>query len=594
MLDKLIQKTNNLKLKHKLLVSYVLIVMIPVLIVGSAITYYFREQTLERAVEQATNNVERITMQMENMLKIPQNVSDLLLLDSEMKKVVSTRYSDTLELTKAYLNFTDFRDYKNQYREISGIRIYYNNPTLVNNQEIIPLTPEMKETVWYKKAVKTKVGSWLYITGSEGSPVNRLTLLRQVPIHDSRDSAVLMVVMNQSELNRLLVQEPFETVIADEQGYVVAAKNPEMVGKKLEDIGFNNNFGSMDKGTYKKEIDNKDSYVVLDVVYPEASLNSLKVISVFETQSIVKGANKVSLGGLLIILLVLLFALFFVYTVSILTTKRLLLLSRRFNKLAMGNLNVVSQIDGTDEIGQLARQFNYMVESIGQLMRQVVETTEQNNQLEIAQREIKLKMMASQINPHFLFNALESIRMNAYLKGEKELANVVRLLGKLMRKNLEVGREKTTLQNEMEIVSSYLEIQRFRYEDRLEFTLNVDPEAKMLRLPALIVQPLVENAVVHGLENKDGVVEVTVNLKIAGDDLQVSVEDNGSGMTPEKLSEVLASISGPEEENKNNRIGLRNVHQRLTLSYGENSGLVIESKYGQGTCMSFSIPLALL
>ncbi|ANS75221.1 histidine kinase [Paenibacillus yonginensis] len=592
MLDKLLQKTNNLKLKHKLLVSYVLIVMIPILIVGSVVTYYFRQQTLDRAVEQATNNVGKITMQLETMFKVPLNVSDLLLFDKEMEQLANTNYQSDLQLTIAYRNFSTFRDFKNQYRELSGIKIYFDNPTLVNNLEIIPLTATAKESYWYKKAMATKAINWLYVKGEQDAPVNRLSLVRQVPFREYHTFGVLVVEVNQSELNRMLIQEPFETVIVDEQGYVAAAKNADMVGRKLEDIGYSSDLNSLAKGTYRKEINHRDSYVVVNSIYPDSSVNGLKVISLFETQSIVKGANRVALIGLLIIALVLLVALFFVYTVSILTTKRLLLLSRRFNKLAMGNLNVVSQIDGSDEIGQLSRQFNYMVESISRLMNQVVETTEQNNQLEIAQREIKLKMMASQINPHFLFNALESIRMNAYLKGEKELANIVRLLGKLMRKNLEIGREKTTLQNEAEMVSSYLEIQRFRYEDRLEYELNVAPETARLRVPALIVQPLVENAVVHGLENKDGTVKVVVNLTIRDEELRVSVEDNGSGMTPERLQEVRELLSGPEEEN--NRIGLRNVHQRLTLSYGEGSGLVIESEYGRGTRMSFSIPLSMV
>ena len=128
-------------------------------------------------------------------------------------------------------------------------------------------------------------------------------------------------------------------------------------------------------------------------------------------------------------------------------------------------------------------------------IRSYYEKTEQNNALELAQREIKLKMMASQINPHFLFNALESIRMNAHMKGDKEIANVVRLLGKLMRKNLEVGREQTPLKEEIEMVRSYLEIQKFRYEDRLSFEVKVDPAASNMMIPPLVIQPLVENVI---------------------------------------------------------------------------------------------------
>ncbi|QAY66651.1 sensor histidine kinase [Paenibacillus protaetiae] len=592
MLNRLLKKTNNLKLKHKLIVSYILIVLIPIMIVGSIITYYFRQQTLERAVEQASNNVEKLRIQTETMLKVPLKISDSLLLNEKMAQTVNTSYPDALELTKSYLSFTDFRTYKVQYKEISGVRIYFDNPTLVNNLEIIPATPDVKASSWYQEAMGTRSVKWMYVEGEPDAPVKRLSLVRQVLFSDYHTSGVLLVMMNQDELNRMLTQEPFETMITDQNGYVVAAKNADMVGQTMQQLGLGNSFGKLEKGTYKKVINGKESYVVVDSVQTESSLDELNVISLFNTKSIVSDANKVGLLGMGIILLVLLIALIFVYTVSFMTSKRLLLLSRKFNKLALGNLNVVSQIDGSDEIGQLSRQFNYMVESISMLMKQVVEATEQNNRMEIAQREIKLKMMASQINPHFLFNALESIRMNAYLKGEKELANIVRLLGKLMRKNLEIGREHVTIKNEMEMVSSYLEIQRFRYEDRLEFELQIDPGLGSLHIPPLIIQPLVENAVVHGLENKDGVVTIQVKLIVADGSLHVCVEDNGSGMSEEKLQEVLLFISGPEEDN--NRIGLRNVHQRLVLTYGEASGLQIESVYGEGTTMRFYVPLELL
>ncbi|MDU2240784.1 MAG: sensor histidine kinase [Paenibacillus sp.] len=198
-------------------------------------------------------------------------------------------------------------------------------------------------------------------------------------------------------------------------------------------------------------------------------------------------------------------------------------------------------------------------------------------------------MMASQINPHFLFNALESIRMNAHLKGDKEIANVVRLLGKMMRKNLEVGRESTPLKEELEMVSSYLEIQKFRYEDRLSYTLSIDPAASFIRVPPLIIQPLVENAVVHGVEDKEEGVHVEVRIERADELVRVTVRDNGMGMTPERLQEVMSFISGIKEPEQK-RIGLRNVHQRLVLSYGEEHGLRIKSDYGVGTEISFTIP----
>ncbi|TYA12856.1 sensor histidine kinase [Paenibacillus faecis] len=589
MLKKIIRFTNNLKLKHKLIISYILVVMIPVLIVGGSLVGFFRSEAMERAIDQATNNVEKTKSQLGNMLRVPVDVSNTLLLDKDLERVVSTRYDNVLELTKAYLNYSGFQQFPRTYREVASVRFYYDNPTLINNTQLIPVTDSIAKTEWYQEALKTKSIRWAYIAVDDVLPVGKLSLIRQLPFPDQRTSGVLMVSLDQEELNRILRQEPFETLIVDDQGIIVAAQKPGLVGRVLDQMDYGRNLSTKGKGTHQLEIKGEKSYVVVDDVFPESSANGLKIISFFSTESIVKDANRVSLIGLLIILLVLLFALAFVYIVSFLTSNRLLRLSRHLNRLALGDLNVVSRIDGNDEIGQLYRQFNYMVESIRMLMDQVVEKTEQNTALELAQREIKLKMMASQINPHFLFNALESIRMNAHMKGEKEIANVVRLLGRLMRKNLEVGRERTPLKEEVEMVRSYLEIQKFRYESRLQYELNVDPEANEIRLPPLIIQPLVENSVVHGVEDKEDGVEVVIEIRKLENHILVKVKDNGLGMTPERLAEVQGSISG-SEESEEKRIGLRNVHQRLVLSYGEPHGLKISSKYGKGTEISFTIP----
>lgn len=589
MIQKTVQWTNNLKMKHKLIVSYILVVMIPVLIVGGVLVGYFRTQAMDRAIEQTTNNVEKIKTQLGNMLRIPMDVSNSLLLDEDLEKTATTHYENVLELTKSYLSYEGFNRFIQLYREVNSVRFYYDNPTLINNLELIPVDDDIESTYWYKQAMGTKNVSWFYIFDKEDIPVQRLSLIRQIPFPDQRSSGVLMVSLEQQELNRMLSQEPFETVIADEKGYVVAAKNPSLVGLTLDKLDYGTDLDQLERGTHKLNIRGKPSYMIVDEIVPDSSMNGLLILSVFSTDAIVKDANVTSMYGLLLILLVLLMALLFVYIVSILTTNRLLWLSRHLNRLALGDLKVVSHIDGNDEIGQLSRQFNYMVESINRLMDQVVEKTEQNNTLELAQREIKLKMMASQINPHFLFNALESIRMNALIRGEKEIANVVRLLGRLMRKNLEVGREKTALKEEIEMVRSYLEIQKFRYEDRLNYELVVDSDCNDLLIPPLIIQPLVENAVVHGVEDKVDGVNVEVLVHTIKDEVVIVVRDDGIGMTAERLSEVIQSISASEESGKD-RIGLRNVHQRLILTYGESSGLQMSSEYGKGTEFKFVIP----
>ncbi|WP_372238281.1 sensor histidine kinase [Paenibacillus sp. FSL R7-0273] len=594
-MKQLVSLINNMKLKYKLMMFYVVVVMIPVLIVGIILISYFRNAALERAIDQATNNVEKIKSQMSSKLRVPTDISNLLFFDETLKVFVNTKYPNILELTKAYMEYTDFQAYMFQYREIANIRFFIDNPTLVNNLAITPLTRETEERPWFKKVKETKGIYWLYIDDKEDflsktkGSINKLSLIRQVSYPEYNSTGVIMVQVNQDELNNMLSQEPFETIITDEQGYIVAAKNPQLVGTTLASFDIGVNLESQTEKVIQTQVKDKDSYVILDEMKPELSISKLKIISVFETKSILSEANKVSVLGLLIVSGVLLVALVMVYIISLLTTNRLLRLSRQLNQVALGNLNTVSHIDGTDEIGQLSRQFNYMVSSINQLISQVIESNEKNSRLEIAQREIKLKMMASQIHPHFLFNALESIRMNAHLRGEKEIANIVRLLGKLMRKNLEVGRERAPLKEEIEMIRSYLEIQKFRYEDRLMYEINFEAKAAEVLIPPLIIQPLVENSVVHGLENKEGTVHVHVSVTMREQEIRVRVTDDGVGMSEKRLAELQEVIAKAEEE-QGGRIGMRNVHQRLVLYYGEQHGLRIASEEGKGTEISFTIP----
>lgn len=594
-IKQLISMINNMKLKYKLMLFYVVVVMIPVLILGIILTSYFRNAALERAIDQATNNVEKIKSQLSTKLRVPTDISNLLFFDKNLQKLTNEQYPNMLELTKAYMNYTNFKEYILQYQEIDNIRLFIDNPTLVNNLSITPLTPETKARAWYKKVMQTKGIYWLYIDDKEDYmsnsklSINKLSLIRQVSFPEYNKIGIIMVQVNQDELNNMLSQEPFETIITDEQGYIVAAKNPKLVGTTLESFDIGVDVNSQTKNVIQTKVKGADSYIIVDEMNPPLSMSKLKIISVFETKSILSEANQVSILGLLIIIGVLLVALIMVYMISLLTTNRLLRLSRQLNQVALGNLSIVSHIDGTDEIGQLSRQFNYMVSSINQLITQVIESNEKNSKLEIAQREIKLKMMASQIHPHFLFNALESIRMNAHLKGEKEIANIVRLLGKLMRKNLEVGRERAALKEEIEMMRSYLEIQKFRYEERLMYEIEFDTKASEILIPPLIIQPLVENSVVHGLENKEGTVHVKVSVKLLANEIRVYVIDDGAGMSQQRLSDLRVVISQAEEEEKS-RIGLRNVHQRLLLYYGEQQGLKIISEEGKGTEITFSIP----
>lgn len=269
-MKQLVGLINNLKLKYKLMLFYVVVVMIPVLIIGITLISYFRNAALERAIDQATNNVEKIKSQMSSKLRVPTDISNLLFFDETLEVLVNTKYPSILELTKAYMEYTDFQAYMFQYREIANIRFFIDNPTLVNNLAFTPLTPETKERPWFKKVMETKGIYWLYIDDKEDflsmtkGSINKLSLIRQVSYPEYNSIGVIMVQVNQDELNNMLSQEPFETIITDEQGYVVAAKNPHLVGTTLDSFDIGVNLESQTEKVIQTQVKGNDSYVILD------------------------------------------------------------------------------------------------------------------------------------------------------------------------------------------------------------------------------------------------------------------------------------------------------------------------------------------
>lgn len=580
---------NDMKLRTKLILSCIVVVFVPVMIVGVFLTSELRHMALQNAQEQTATNVDRVKKRTSEVINVSTDIAYRLTFDTRLEGLANNQYETVYDVVKAYREYPDIKDYIRLYKEISNIRLYIRNTTLLNNWELIQPTGAIMSTNWYKTALKSSgLIGWYYIE-DERDHQNYLSLVRKIDFINRHTSAVLVINVNGRMLDSILGQESFDTMIVDNDNRIISANRPGRAGKTLEEINFDPQVVNKQTGSFQAVVDGRSSQIQIEPLIPTSSLNGLRIISVFSIESIVKDANQIIRLALTVIAISLVVAIGLIYGFATMLSKRMFRLSKHISKVATGNLDVALEIDGKDEIGQLSRQFNSMVASINALILEVQDSHEQNAQIQSKQNEIKFKMMASQINPHFLFNALESIRMKAHLKGEKEISNVVRLLGKMMRKNLEAGNRTVNLRHEIEVVRCYLDIQKFRYEDRLRYELRIDEAAEQVSILPLIIQPLVENAVIHGLENREDGGIVRVIAELMGGKLHVEVIDNGEGMTREKLQSLYHSFDD-QDDGEGSRIGLRNVHMRLKLLYGSESGLVIWSEPGIGTRVQFTIP----
>jgi len=249
-----------------------------------------------------------------------------------------------------------------------------------------------------------------------------------------------------------------------------------------------------------------------------------------------------------------------------------------------GDFAVRAPEGGNDELAVLNQGFNQMVERIGNLVEDI--RVEQLNL-----RATELKLLQAQINPHFLYNTLDTIIWLAEAGQKEQVVMMVSTLSDFFRTTLSKGRDYITVKEETTHIRSYLTIQQFRYRDILEYEINIPEELEEYQILKLTLQPLVENALYHGIKNKRGLGHILVSGKKQGDHLVFTVRDNGKGMDPERLAYVQRLISGElKDENAPSGFGLFNVNQRLQLNYGPEYGLILASEEGEWTEVNAIIP----
>lgn len=284
------------------------------------------------------------------------------------------------------------------------------------------------------------------------------------------------------------------------------------------------------------------------------------------------------------------FAIFVLFITAIIWIIRKLTSSiRRLSSVAVqvehGDLHIRSQIDGEDEIGRLGKSFDHMLDRIHEMIRQIKDEQEQKKKAE-------LDMWLAQLNPHFLFNILNSISVRVLMKGDAEHAELLNSLSTFLRMSINRNNEFIPFTEEIDTITHYMKLVNFNNKDDISLSVIVPSEHLHIKVPRFILQPLVENAVVHGLLQQEGT--ITVKTRSDHDELWISVEDSGMGMLPERLQVVQEwAIAGfrHNEHVVDMGIGLKNVRNRLNLLYGTAFSMEIESEFRQGTRVTLKIPI---
>lgn len=253
-------------------------------------------------------------------------------------------------------------------------------------------------------------------------------------------------------------------------------------------------------------------------------------------------------------------------------------LARRMDRVDRMNLETRPVKSTITEFAQLENSYNMMIDQIRTLLEQ---TREEQKKLSEAER----KALESQMNPHFLFNTLNTIKALARINNQEEIYTITVKLGKLLRSTIDSHESEATLAHSITLIDSYLTIQKLRYGEKLVTSIHLDPACAHIKTPKLIIQPLVENAIIHGLEPKAGNWFLAVRVEAVGRHIQITVEDNGVGFDRETLPQDLNDLA------HSTHVGLYNVYRRLSLAYQNELEFSIDSTVGKGTIVRISLPI---
>lgn len=250
------------------------------------------------------------------------------------------------------------------------------------------------------------------------------------------------------------------------------------------------------------------------------------------------------------------------------------------------NLNVSLKVRSTDEFGIISKQFNKMLATIKNLLERV------RNE-EKKRKESDVLMLQYQMNPHFLYNTLAAIRMEAIMNKQHNIDKMLLILGRFLRNTIVRGTELTTIEEEISNINDYLSLMQLRYKNQIQTSVNADEGVGEYKIPGMLIQPILENAIMHGLNDQfdsDKTAELKIDVKKTEDNIFIIVYDNGKGMTREEIAKLRDRLESEETE-ESKHIGLRNIHRRVTMLFGEGYGIDVKSREGEYTEVYVKLPI---
>jgi two-component system sensor histidine kinase YesM len=584
---------SRLKIRNQIYLVFCLTIVFPVLVLG----LFTMKQTVnilhDRAYQQLESDNTRARSILFDATLNFYNISEDILMDSQLREILQGDYTSEQEVRSACNGYNRLTTTFSNNASISSIRVYSANSQFPTSGYIQSAsTEQVKE--WFEKVEIPGSVYWESSASDQsGGGDPELTMVRSFPFTDQQEPAILVIRMSNNHVkNRIQNNNLFISVSINQDPIFFCTQRSLQGTQETAPIDYDT---KLFQNSGKLEYQGREGYSYISSFTPyKADDFTLYFVSLdFAAPGYISNFLLLSMTVLAIsvvvpCMMILVFTKYF--------TRRVNHLKNAMHDAARGDFNAIEPFKGDDELSVIFVDLQNMIANVKEQQAKIYLSQLKEQELVNRQQKMEFKLLASQINPHFIYNTLETIRMMALCEGSKDVAGATALFGKTMRYVLEnTGTSQTTLAKELDYVKNYLAIQKLRFDDKVNYSVEVpdDFQPSQYQILPLLLQPIVENAVSHGIKEspRKGMIRISVEPQEENRRLVIRIEDNGVGITQEEMERLRSHIAGSDGEMVTSNIGLFNIYQRIKLFYGDEFGFSLESREGEGTCATLLLPL---
>jgi two-component system sensor histidine kinase YesM len=558
------------------------------IVVVEIVSYNLTENTVARNSKAYTLQLmQEAAQNIDGYISYMKNISSVIMLNRDVRS-----YFGRPSASKA-AKITNLLDsIKRTRKDINLIALFGVDGKVLSNRSELDLNPYVKpqKLEWYREALRANGRPFISPSHVQNVLDHQyrwvISLSREIVDFKTRKPiAVLLVDLNFSVIRDIctninlgnrgyvfIVSKGGTIIYHPQQQLIYSNLKTEKVNEVLTTEGNSFTTGTgKDRRIYTIQTSDETQWRIVGVTYVNALVSDKQFIQIYY-----------ALLGVACFTVVLLLSLLISFRIS----RPIKMLTRSMQEVKAGNFDIQVKIPTTDEIGNLGRTFNLMIAKIRVLMLQNTREHEEK-------RRAELQALQAQINPHFLYNTLDSVIWMAEGGQHREVVKMISSLAKLLRHTIGNGDEIITVREEVEHIRNYLIIQKMRYRDKLDFTIDVDESIYGERVPKILLQPLVENSIYHGIKNKKGRGTVKVTGRREGRNILLQVVDDGVGIDPEEMERILCAAPGNTSRTDRGAagVGVRNVHERIKLYFGDEYGLNFRCNGGLGTIVEVRLPV---